>query len=217
MGATAQADARRFGYSKDMKPLLALLVVLAAAAAPVRADDFFGITSSDAAGMIAQAKAQQREEHLRALGWQPSNLPSIGKALGYRIDTSSRRDCIYDAVASRLGADTRVSVEYPDVLMARDVDVSRFQAAYKGQFPSAPVPDSVQTVFMPNYNVIYVDDAASDYKGAKTLDAALAGAYARFIDGALRGVTDSSRVDADAAAVQSWYQTQYPAGTSSCR
>jgi hypothetical protein len=44
----------------------------------------------------------------------------------------------------------------------------------------------------------------------------MAGAFARFIDGAARGISDQSQIDADASAVQSWYQTQYPAGTSSC-
>jgi hypothetical protein len=193
-------------------PLFALVLAVGSAAA----QDFFGITPEVAQGMIAQAKAQEREEHLRALGWAPSNFPSVGKALGYTKSLASAQYCVYDAVAARLGADARLSVDFPDVLYASDVDVSRFQAAYKGQFPTASVPDSIQTVYMPNYNVIYVADAASAYKDGATMDDALAGQYARFIDSVVRGVSDQSRIDADAAAVQTWYRAQYPAGASSC-
>lgn len=199
-----------------MKPLLALLVVLAAAA-PVLAEDFFGITQEDAQAMIGQAKAQEHEERLRALGYAPSGFPSVGKALGWRATLTSAQNCVYDAVESRLRADSRGITTFPDVLYAGDVVLANYQGAFKGQFPNAPVPSSVQSAYMPNYEVIYVDDVAADYKGAATMDAALAGQFARYIDTTVKNVSDQSRIDADAAAVQSWYQTQYPAGTSSCR
>ena len=198
-----------------MKQILAALVVLAVAA-PARAQDFFGMTPDQAAGLVAQAKAQQREDYLRSLGWEPSNLPSIGRALGLRVKPASGQDCIYDAVAARLGADANANVEFPAVLYAVHVDLARYQAAYKSQFPDESAPDSVRTVYLPNDDVIYLDDVSGDYKGAATIDAALAGQFARFIDGAVRSISDQSRIDADAAAVQAWYQTQYPAGASSC-
>lgn len=174
------------------------------------------MTPDQAAGLVAQAQAQQREDYLRSLGWEPSNLPSIGRALGLRVKPSSGQNCIYDAVSARLGADANANVEFPAVLYAVHVDLSRYQAAYKSQFPGKPVPDSVQTAYLPNYDVIYMDDVSGDYTGAATIDAALAGQYARFIDGTVRGITDQARIDADAAAVQTWYQAQYPAGASSC-
>jgi hypothetical protein len=198
-----------------MKHFLAALIVVAAIA-PSRAQDFFGISPGDAEAMIGQAKAQEHEERLRSLGWQESRFPSIGAALGYRVSPASNQACIYDAVFAHLRADSRVNAEFPDILYARDVDTSLFQAAYKGQFPSAPVPAKVQNVYMSNYNVIYVDDEAGDYKGAATIDAAMAAQFARYIDTSISSVSDQSRIDADAAAVQSWYQTQYPAGTTSC-
>jgi len=199
-----------------MKPLIAALVVLAAAV-PSLAQDFFGITPDDARNMIAEAKAQEHEERLRTLGWQPSNLPSLGKTFGWRASLTSAQNCVYDAVEAHLGADASSMTTFPDVLYAGDVDLSHYQAAFKGQFPSAPVPSSVQSAYMPNYNVIYVDDTAADYKGAATMDAALAAEFARYIDTAVMNVNDPSRIDADAAAVQTWYQAQYPAGKSSCR
>ncbi len=198
-----------------MKRILAALVVLAVVA-PVRAQDFFGMTPDEAAGLVAQAQAQQREDYLRSLGWEPSRLPSIGRALGLRVQPASGQNCIYDAVSARLGANPDANVEFPAVLYAVHVDLARYQAAYKSQFPGKPVPDSVQTAYLPNYDVIYLDDVSGDYTGAATIDAALAGQYARFIDGTVRSISDSSRIDADAAAVQAWYQAQYPAGASSC-
>ncbi|NNN04796.1 MAG: hypothetical protein HKL90_02735 [Elusimicrobia bacterium] len=198
-----------------MKRILAALVVLAAVA-PSRAQDMFGISPDQVSGLVAQAQAQQREDYLRSLGWEPSNLPSIGRALGLREKPASRQDCIYDAVSARLGADANANVEFPAVLYAVHVDLSRYQAAYKSQFPGKPAPDSVQTAYLPNYDVIYLDDLSSDYRNGATIDAALAGQYARFIDGTVRSISDQARIDADAAAVQAWYQTQYPAGASSC-
>jgi hypothetical protein len=218
-GASAQAAELRREYSITMKPLIAALIILAAVVPSLAQDvnDFFGITQEDAQAMIGEAKAQQHEELLRSLGWQPSNLPSVGRTLGWRATLASAQNCVYDAVETHLRADSSRMTAFPDVLYAADVDLSRYQAAYKAQFPDAPVPTSVQSAFMPNYNVIYVDDAAADYKGAATMDAALAAQFARYIDTSVKNVADQATIDADAAAVQSWYQTRYPAGTSSCR
>jgi len=130
---------------------------------------------------------------------------------------ASAQNCVYDAVAARLGVDPfEPNVAYPDVLFASDVNAGRFRAAYAAQFPGASVPDAVATAYLPSYNVIYVDDAASSYKNGATMDDALAGQYARFIDSSVRGISDAAKISADAAAVSAWYRAQYPAGQSSC-
>ena len=195
---------------------LALAAVLLSLSCAARADDFFGITPEEGQALAAQAQAQQHEEKLRALGWEQNPIAGVDHALGLRVKPSSPQNCIYDAVAGRLGANPSADVLYPDVLYAVDVDLSRYQAAYKAEFPGKPVPPSVRTVYMPGYDVIYLDDWAPDYTNGATIDDALAAQYARFIDGVVLGVDDPARVDSDAAAVQSWYRAQFPAGASSC-
>jgi hypothetical protein len=197
---------------------LALCAVLLACAAAASADGFMGFSESDIQGAVIQAQAQQKAEQLRALGYAPGALTGVSKALGYTARLTSAQDCVYDAVAAHLGADPFASgAVYPDVLFASDVNADLFRSAYAAQFPKAPAPAAVVNAFLPSYNVIYVDDAASSYKNGATMDDALAGEYARFIDNSVRGLTDSARQDADAAAVSAWYRAQYPAGRSSCR
>ncbi len=196
---------------------LALLALALLVASPSFAQEFFGITSEDAQAMIGQALADQHLQRLKELGQSPSRLPSVGKALGFTKTLTSRQDCVFDAVEARLGvAEIRPGTEFPDVLFASGVDASRYQAAVKAQYPSAHPTSEVATIYLPDYNVIYVADSASAYAKGGSVDSALAGQYARFLDLTQRDVSDPARLDADAAAISSWYDAQYPAGASSC-
>lgn len=197
--------------------ILLLLAVCLAAGVPARAQEFFGFTSSDIQAMVAKARADEHLQRLKELGQSPSRLPSVGKALGFTKTLTSRQDCIFGAVEARMGiSETRPGTEFPDVLYASDVDGARYQAAVKAQYPAMNPTREISTIYLPDYNVIYVADSASAYAKGATMDAALAGQYARFLDRTQRDVSDMSRADADAAAITAWYQTQYPEGRSSC-
>lgn len=194
-----------------------LLAAALLAAAPVLAQDFLGMTSDDVAAMVGRARADQRLERLKELGRDPSGLPSIGKALGFTKTLASRQDCIFDAVESRLGvSEIRSGTEFPDVLFASDVDAARYRAAVKAQYPSANPGEDVATIYLSDFNVIYVADSARVYAKGGSMDGALAGEYARFLDRTQRDVSDAARLDADAAAVSAWYDSSFPGGRSSC-
>jgi hypothetical protein len=196
---------------------IALLALALLVSAPSYAEDFFGITAEDAQAMIGQAKADEHLQRLKALGQAPSRLPSVGKALGFTKTLTSRQDCIFNAVESRMRiAQVRSGTEFPDVLFASDVDSSRYQAAVKAQYPASNPTSDVASIYLSDDNVIYLADSSSAYAKGGSVDEALAGQYARFIDWTQLDVRDAARMDADAAAVSAWYRAQYPVGSSSC-
>ncbi|MDE2141655.1 MAG: hypothetical protein KGJ84_04515 [Elusimicrobia bacterium] len=198
--------------------IIALLALALLAPSFSAAQDFFGLTSGDVAAMIGQVQADQKLQRLRALGSEPSRLPSVGKALGFTKTLSSRQDCIFDAVEASMGvAQIRPGTEFPDVLYASEVNADRYRAAVKAEFPSATPSEDVATIYLPGLNVIYVADASSAYAKGARIDEALAGQYARFLDWTQRDVRDPARLDADDAAAAAAYRAQYPAGTTSCR
>lgn len=193
-----------------------LLAVALLASAPAHAQEFFGMTAEDAQAMIGQAMADQHLQRLKDLGQAPSALAPVGKALGFTKTLTSRQDCIFTAVEARMGiAQVRPGTEFPDVLYASEVDASRYRAAVKAQYPSSS-PSSAASIYLSDYNVIYLADSSSAYAKGGRIDEALAAQYARFIDWTQRDVRDAARLDADAAAVSAWYSARYPAGRSSC-
>ena len=213
---TAQASAAGSGYNEDMKTT-ALLALALLAAAPVFAQDFFGITPNDAQAMIGQVRADEHLQRLKELGRSPSAFP-VGKVLGFTKTLTSAQNCIIDAVQAHMGiAEVPYDTQFPDVLFASDVDGSRYQAAVKAQYPASTPTKDVSTIYLPDDSVIYVADAASVYAKGGSVDAALAGQYARFFDWTVRGSHDMARMDADAVEASAWYAAQYPAGRSSCR
>jgi hypothetical protein len=194
-----------------------LLAFALLAVVPTHADEFIGFSSEDVQAMIGQVKANEHLQRLRELGHAPSRLPSLGKALGFTKTLTSRQDCIFNAVEARLGiAQVLPGTEFPDVLFAGDVDPDRYRAAVKAQYPASN-PAGVVSIYLPDYDVIYIADSAGAYAKGGSIDEALAGQYARFLDWTQRGVRDAAVMDADAAAVMAWYRAQYPAGSSSCQ
>ncbi len=200
-----------------MNKALALFAVLLLAGAPLRAQEFFGITSDDAQAMIGQAMAAQHLARLRALGYEgPGALSRAGKALGMILASESGQDCVLDAVIARMGARLPYDTVYPDVLRESETDESAYAAAVKSQDPKGAAPESFKTTSLPAFGVIYLADSASAYPDGAAMDAALAGEYARFVDGQT-GVSDAARQAADAAAATAWYASAYPDGATSCR
>ncbi|MDE2489203.1 MAG: hypothetical protein KGM24_00035 [Elusimicrobia bacterium] len=200
-----------------MKKALALSALLLACAASVRAQEFFGLTPGDVQGMVARARAEARLKRLESLGYEPGGLEQkAGRLLGTIETPSSRQDCIIDAVIAHMGVRPPYDTIYPDVLRESETNESLYEAAVKAQFPGAPAPVAFRTLYLPDDNVIYLNDSASYYKDGRTMDGELAGEYARFFDWNLKHVGTVGRLDADAAAVESWYESAYPAGTSSC-
>lgn len=196
--------------------LTALLAAALLLSAPAFAEDFFGLSPEDVQGMIGQARADAHLQRLKELGQAPSRLAPLSKALGYPKTLASRQDCVMDAVEARMGiAQVRPDTEFPDVLYASETDPSRYQAAVKAQYPSAQ-PGEISSIYLSDFNVIYLADSASAYAKGGSLDEALAAQYARFLDVTQRDVRDAARLDADAAAVSAWYAARYPAGASSC-
>lgn len=196
---------------------LSLLAAALLFAAPSFAQEFFGITPEDAQAMIGQAKADEHLQRLKELGQNPNNFSSVGKVLGFTKTLDSRQECVIDAVEARMGvSQLREGTQFPDILYASGVNFSLYRSAVKAQFPSSPAPRDFVSVYLPDYDAIYIADASSAYPAGTTVDDALAAQYARFLDRTQRGVSDPARVDADAAAVQAWYRAQYPAGRSSC-
>ena len=195
--------------------ITALLALFLLVCAPAFAEEFFGLTSSDIQAMIGQVQADQHLQRLRSLGHEPSRLPSVGKALGFTKTLASRQDCIFTAVETHMGiAQVRPGTAFPDVLFASDVSAERYRTAVKGQYPTLN-PTDVATIYLPDYDVIYMADGSGAYANGATLDDALAGQYARFLDWTQRDVRDAARLDADAANASAWYRAQY-AGHSSC-
>ncbi len=198
-----------------MKPT-ALLALALLVSAPVYAQEFFGMTSSDAQAMIGQVMADQHLQRLKELGQAPSALAPVSRAVGLTKTLTSRQDCVFNAVEARMGiAQVLPGTEFPDVLYASETDASRYQAAVKAQYPSSN-PGSVSSIYLSDYNVIYLADSSSAYAKGGSIDESLAGQYARFLDWTQRDVRDAARLDADAASVSAWYAAQYPAGRSSC-
>jgi hypothetical protein len=196
---------------------LSLVALALLVCAPSYAQNFFGMTSSDVEGAIAQVRAEEHLERLRALGMASNPLQPVEQALGFKKTLTSRQDCIFEAVESQMRVtEIRPGTEFPDVLYASAVDSSRYQAAVKYEYPSANPTSDVASIYLPGANVIYIADSSSAYKKGGTIDSALAGQYARFLDRTQRGVSDAALIDADAAAVSAWYDAQYPAGRSSC-
>lgn len=197
---------------------IALLALAVLAAAPALADDFFGMSGADAQAMIGQVKAAEHLQRLKELGQAPSAVVApVSRTLGYTKTLASRQDCIMNAVEARMGlARVLEGTEFPDILYASETDASRYRAAVKAQYPSSN-PGEVSSIYLSDYNVIYLADSASAYAKGGSLDGALAGQYARFIDYTQRDVRDAARLDADAADLSAWYDAQYPAGASSCR
>ncbi|MBI3565666.1 MAG: hypothetical protein HY079_10760 [Elusimicrobia bacterium] len=197
-----------------MRNLLVLSLALLACSA-ASAQEFFGYTSEDISAMIGKAKADEKLQRLKELGHEPSRWPSIGKAIGTTRTLQSRQDCIIDAVTARMGVTIRPDTEWPTVLAASETDFAKYQAAVKAQYP-AKKADAFETIYLSDYEVIYLQDSAGAYKGGATMDDALAGEYARFLDYTQKDVRDPAQLDADAAAVRAWYRAAYPSGTTSC-
>lgn len=196
---------------------IALLAAALLIAAPSFAQEFFGMTSEDAQAMIGQVKAAEHLQRLKDLGQAPSTLVApVSKALGYTKTLSSRQDCVMSAVEAHMKiAPLRDGTEFPDVLYASETDAAHYRAAVNVQYPNAK-PGDVESIYLSDLNVIYLADSSSAYAKGGSLDSALAGQYARFLDFTQRDVSDAARLDADAAAVSAWYDAQYPAGRSSC-
>jgi len=196
---------------------IALLAAALMIAAPSFAQDFFGMTSDDAQAMIGQVKAAEHLQRLKDLGQAPSTVVApVSKALGYTKTLGSRQDCVMNAVEAHMRiTQIRMGTEFPDVLYASETDASRYRAAVKMQYPNEK-PGDVSSIYLSDFNVIYLADSASAYAKGGSLDGALAGQYARFLDYTQRDVRDEARMTADAAAVAAWYDAQYPAGRSSC-
>lgn len=196
---------------------IALLAVALTIAAPSFAQDFFGMTSEDAQAMIGQVKASEHLQRLKDLGRSPSTIVApVSKALGYTKTLSSRQDCIMNAVEAHMKiAPLRDGTEVPDILYASETDAAHYRAAVKAQYPKA-TPGDVESIYLSDFNVIYLNDSASAYAKGGSLDGALAGQYARFLDSTQKNVSDKAQMDADAAAASAWYDAQYPAGSSSC-
>lgn len=199
-----------------MTKTLAFLAAALAFAAPLRAQEFFGLDSSDVQAMVAKARAEEHAEFLRRMGQTGSSLAPVGRAVGLLKTLDSRRDCILDAVLQRKRIVPFGDIQWPDVLLGSETDEARYAAAVKAANPSAPEPRSFATIYLQGYNVIYLADSASAYPEGATMDAALAGEYARWVDYALQGLRDRPALDADAAQTRAWYASAYPAGRSSC-
>jgi hypothetical protein len=214
----AQARATRRSYNIHMNKTLFVAAVLALCAASVSAqnyDGMFGMTSSDMQAMVARAKADARLAYLKELGMKDDRWPSIGKLIGTTKTLASAQNCVWDAAISHAGVEIR-SADWPAVLFGSNVDGDRYRAAVTHQYPDKSV-DGIQTIYVSDYNVIYVDDSASDYKDGATMDDALAGEFTRWIDVTQKDIRDQAKLDADAAAASAWYRATYPAGASSCR
>ncbi len=216
----AQARPRRGRYNMLMNRNLllaaAVLSLSAVCASAQSYDNFFGMSSTDMQAMVAQAKAEAHLQYLKELGLKDSRWPSVGKLIGTTKTLSSAQNCVWDAAIARAGVEIR-NPEWPDVLFGSQVDAARYRAAVKQQYPNRTVGDAVETVYLSDYNVIYLADDASAYKDGATMDDALAGEFTRWIDVTQKGVRDQSTVDADAAAARAWYRATYPDGASSCR
>jgi hypothetical protein len=196
------------------KALLVLSVVLLAGA-PLCAQEFFGITPEDGQAMIAQAKAQAHLARLRGLGWEgDGTLAGARRMIGMTLTSASRQDCVLDAVIAKTGARLPYDTVYPDVLRESETNEDAYRAAVRSAAKAEP--KDFQTVYLPVYNVIYLADSSSAYPSGAAMDAALAGAYAGFLD-AQAGITDAARVKADEAAAAAWYASAYPDGATSCR
>jgi hypothetical protein len=198
--------------------ILLLLALAASVSAPARAEDFFGINSEDAQALIGEVKAAQHLQRLQELGWSQRRFPSVGKVLGYTKTLSSAQNCVLDAVEAHLGVtQLQPNTEFPDVLYQSEVDSARYRAAVKAQYPTLAATGEFVSIYLPDFDVIYLADSASAYSKSGSIDGALAGQYARFLDRTQRNVGDQAKIDADAAEARSWYDATYPAGTSSCR
>lgn len=213
----AQARAPRRSYNIHMNRSLLLVAAVALCAVSASAQqDFFGMSSSDISAMVAQSKADAHLAYLRDLGMKDDRWPSIGKMIGTTKTLASAQNCVWDAAIAHAGVQIR-DAEWPDVLFGSNVDGDRYRSAVTHQYPNKTVGDSIETVYLSDYNVIYVADSASAYKGGATMDDALAGEFTRWIDVTQKNVRDQATIDADAAAASAWYRATYPAGVSSCR
>lgn len=198
-----------------MTKTLAALAVLLLSVAPLRAQEFFGITSDDAQAAMVHAQAEAHLAKLRGLGWEGAGaVAAAGKAVGLIRTSASRQECVLDAVISRMGASLPYDTAYPDVLRESETNEDAYRVAVKSATKTEP--KEFKTIYLSEYGVIYLADSASAYPSGAAMDAALAGEYARFVD-AQRGVSDAARLKSDGEAVAAWYASAYPDGTSSCR
>jgi hypothetical protein len=196
-----------------IKILFAVLLTLLAAGRG-RAQSLF-YNEEDARAMINEAKAQEARQRLVDLGYNERRGPSLFRGIGLAKTLSSRQDCIINAVLAHEGARLQEGTEWPDVLFENDVDEARYRATVAAQFPKKTV-SKFETIYLPDYSVIYLADSASSYARGATIDDALAGEYARFLAWTQRGVRDEGALAATAARTRTWYRAAYPQSVSSC-
>jgi len=186
--------------------LAAAAVVLAVA--PLRAQDFFGLTPEDAQGAIGQAMAQQQlyEAQLAKKRAEKAKGPGmIDRALGTYAQLDADKACVYEAVAAHLGQDPKArpapGVYLESVTLFEDFQQAAFSEDLKAW------PQAFSTTYLSKADEIFLDDHAALYSPARTLADALAGQLAVAVLVRQGAALDAAK--AQAPAVESWFHDAY--------
>ena len=199
---------------------LVLLAIALVFAVPCRAQsiqDLFGVNPGE---MIQEAQRQQAEYEARLARERAQKAKGdwLGELTGSVVSPRQDERCLLAAVAGHLGLNIPAG-EPPAVYRASRTLVEDYQSYYYAEIGTNENPRVVATAYFPSNNVIFIDDSAKSYGPSRSVDDALAGQFALYLQ--YRGLgraPGSAEAAAAAAEAANWFHAAYTARkASACR
>lgn len=188
-----------------MKNAFALILALLLAAPAGAFEELFGYRAGD---LIAEAHRQRAEYELRLARERASKARGswLGELLGTIAVPRQKAECVFAAVARRLGADPAAR-RMPAVYYASRTILEDYLAYYYAERGIESGPDKISTSYFPRNNALFLDDSGKQYGGGRTIDDATAGQFALAV--LSQGGQPPDQASAAASETERWFNAAY--------
>ena len=171
-------------------------------------EEMFGISPAE---LISESQRQQAryEAELAVRRVRKARVAALKEFVG--LAQTSRQDvrCVVAAVSAHLGVAVPAG-EPPAVYRASQTILEDYQSLYYAAVGAQDTPQAVKTGYFPGANVIFIEDASSAYGAGRSIDDALAGQVALYVQHRALGRNPSSaQARASAAEVERWFHAAY--------
>ncbi|MFA6028328.1 MAG: hypothetical protein WC969_00605 [Elusimicrobiota bacterium] len=196
--------------------LIALALAFSAPARSQSIDEIFGV---DPGQIIAEAQRQQAkyEAELEVRRAKKQRIAAVLEFINAVKTPKQDERCVLSAVVRHMNVGTP-SGEAPDVYRASRTILEDYQTYYYAEISVQDTPKEIKTTYFPLSNIIFMEDAASAYDASKSIDDAIAGQFALYVQyRVLKRAPSSAEAQAAAAEVVSWFHATYTAQRAVCR
>ena len=197
--------------------LLAFAFLLAAPCRSQSIQELFGV---DPGPLLQEAYRQKAEYEARLERERAKKAKGdwLGELTGSVVVPKQDQACMLAAVAKRLGVAVPAG-SAPAVYRASQVILEDYQSYYYSEFGTQDTPRAVATLYCPSSNAIFIDDSAKSTTSRRSVDDALAGQFALYLQHkALGRAPGSAEAKAAAAEVETWFHATYTSRKlSACR